>query len=563
MTKRAVLYARVSGDDRDNEGRNLASQLDICRKYAREKGYEVVAELAEDDKGASGATFELPQLTRALKMAHAGEFDVLVPRELDRLSRDIGKQFIVETELSQFGVQIEYALYDYPDTMEGRLMKNVRASIAEYEREAIALRTIRGRRNKALSGHVVAAGRVAYGYRRAAVNGNGVVRPLTEKEKPAPGERATLVPYEPEAQVIRHIFSWYTEGNEKELPLTLRAIARKLAGVPTFADANGVAKQSEAGYWSKGAISYILKNEVYCGRWHFGRHKRVTDPVTRKQRIVETAPGQSVIVDVPAIVDRAAWEAAQARLKENREDSRRNRKHEYLLSGRIRCGECGAAMSGRTVSNGHKSGTWSYYRCNSRPNYDGIRHCSATYFRSEEVDQVVWDWATSILHDKLVLDLGLKEYQADAEGVTAPTRARLQIVDGLLADRRAQFKRLLDLYLSEGFPKEMLVERRARLETEVEALEEERAALSQELEGRTLTPAQVAGLQAYADQVRADLKKTGTDFESRRNLLRRLRLFVVLSFEDGVKMVRPRFLAWTAKGPLVVGRPLVEEISTS
>ena len=34
MTKRAVLNARVSGDDRGNDGRNLAGQLDMCREYA-------------------------------------------------------------------------------------------------------------------------------------------------------------------------------------------------------------------------------------------------------------------------------------------------------------------------------------------------------------------------------------------------------------------------------------------------------------------------------------------------------------------------------------------------
>ena len=46
MSKRAVLYARVSGDDRDKEGRNLKGQLDMCRDYALEHGWEVVAELA-------------------------------------------------------------------------------------------------------------------------------------------------------------------------------------------------------------------------------------------------------------------------------------------------------------------------------------------------------------------------------------------------------------------------------------------------------------------------------------------------------------------------------------
>ena len=47
---RAVLYARVSSDDRGKEGRNLAGQLEMGREYAQERGYAIVAELAEDDR---------------------------------------------------------------------------------------------------------------------------------------------------------------------------------------------------------------------------------------------------------------------------------------------------------------------------------------------------------------------------------------------------------------------------------------------------------------------------------------------------------------------------------
>ena len=87
MKERAVLYARVSGDDRNNEGRNLAEQLKMCRKYAQQKGYSVIDELSEDDRGASGASFELPQLIKAQDLATSGAYDVLVTREIDRFAR--------------------------------------------------------------------------------------------------------------------------------------------------------------------------------------------------------------------------------------------------------------------------------------------------------------------------------------------------------------------------------------------------------------------------------------------------------------------------------------------
>jgi DNA invertase Pin-like site-specific DNA recombinase len=75
MSKRAVLYARVSGDDRGREGRNLVGQLEMCREYAKKRAYTIVAELAEDDSGASGASFELPRLNEVRDLAQAGLFD--------------------------------------------------------------------------------------------------------------------------------------------------------------------------------------------------------------------------------------------------------------------------------------------------------------------------------------------------------------------------------------------------------------------------------------------------------------------------------------------------------
>ena len=110
MTKRAVLYARVSSDDRGTDGRNIAGQLDMCREYAQERGYQIVAELHEDDQGASGAILELPQLNQVRDLARAKAFDVLVVRELDRLSRSLPKQLLLEGQFKHQGIKIDYVL---------------------------------------------------------------------------------------------------------------------------------------------------------------------------------------------------------------------------------------------------------------------------------------------------------------------------------------------------------------------------------------------------------------------------------------------------------------------
>jgi len=286
----------------------------MAREYAISKGYEVVADVSEDDKGASGSAFELEGLTRIREMAAAGSFDVLIPRELDRLSRNLAKQLIVEEELRRAGVNIEYVLGEYPDTPEGDFMKHVKAVVAEYERAKTAERTARARLLKARDGQVVGNGGPPYGYR-------------LEKDG---NRRTVLVVYEPEAQIVRLMFIWYIYGDGESGPMSYRAIARRLneMGVPTWADTHWKCGRERLGGWWAGAVTSILQNETYIGTWRYA----------------------GVTVQVPAIVGQDTWEEAKAGKKDK---TRRKvpRKYEYLLAGRVRCGLCNKAVagSGKTV----------------------------------------------------------------------------------------------------------------------------------------------------------------------------------------------------------------------
>ena len=241
QSKRAVLYARVSRDDRANEGRNLHSQLDMCRKYALAQGWTVIAELAEDERGASGALPNLPRLNELLELAQRGEFDVLVVRELDRLSRSLPKQLWIEDLLSKSGVQIEYVLGDYPDTPEGRFMKNVRAAVAELERLKTYERSERGKLHAVRAGSTLVCGRPPYGYDVIKHKGKYQLRIR-----------------EDEAQVVRLVFDWYANGDEGGQTLSLNKIAQRLTEmrIPTYADSRPqfTWKVSYPGRWNRSSV---------------------------------------------------------------------------------------------------------------------------------------------------------------------------------------------------------------------------------------------------------------------------------------------------------------------
>jgi hypothetical protein len=164
-------------------------------------------------------------------------------------------------------------------------------------------------------------------------------------------------------------------------------------------------------------------------------------------------------------------------------------------------------------------------------------------FRADQVDALVWDWLKEKLSGPGRLTQGLEDYQAEQDKANEPLRARLAVVDSLIADNRKQLEKLLDLYLTDDFPKEMLTDRKARLETTIGALDKERAGLVAQLEVQTLTRAQIQSLQEFSTRIGKGMENA--DFQTRRGLIEDLDVTVTLTVEDGEKVAYPRcILPW-------------------
>lgn len=519
MKNRAVTYARVSGDDRVKDGRNLSGQLDVCREHAIKRGYRIVAELSEDDRGASGASFELPALNQALEMAKNGEFDILVVREIDRFARSLAKQLIIEQEFRRHRVQIEYVLGEYPDTPEGSLNKNIKAVIAEYERLKINERMVRGRRQKVKAGNVVIHGRAPYGYRLEEVDG-----------------KSQLLVNEDEAQIVRLIYQWYAYGEGKKGPMSARIIARRLTqmGVP-IPPVSG--RNSEK--WSRTTVGRIVNSKTYIGVWYYGKIGNVNG---------HRSPNPEdhwLSVEVPAIVDMEIWDVAQKRRTTNIANAKRNLKYSYLMNRRLTCGVCGSKISACGSYDGYKNHL--YYRCNVARGYEDYeRKCNnARYFKAEDVDFTIWEWLKSFIRNPDAIDAGVAEYQENREREQAPIRERLAVLDELLVDHREQLQKLLDLYLDGNFPKELLIERRQRLQETIDSLASERINLAGRLESSAYSPEQLQSLKECTSQIASGLDEAEDDLDSRKYILEMLNLFasLVVEIEEKVAYVTCVFKA--------------------
>lgn len=196
---RAVAYVRVSTDKQADAGVSLEAQEAKVRAYASLYDLDLVDVVV--DAGASAKTLDRPGLVRVLDMVKRGQADAVVVMKLDRLTRsvaDLGhlvERYFQKAALLSVSEQIDTR------TAGGRLVLNVLASVAQWEREAIGERTAVAMRHKADKGERVGA--VPYGYSLAA---DGVA----------------LVEVEAEQAVIRAARCYRDAG------LSLRTIAARL-----------------------------------------------------------------------------------------------------------------------------------------------------------------------------------------------------------------------------------------------------------------------------------------------------------------------------------------------
>jgi site-specific DNA recombinase len=285
-------------------------------------------------------------------------------------------------------------------------------------------------------------------------------------------------------------------------------------GIPTPADIRGYMKKRGWGKWVVATVGNILKNETYAGTWCYGGNPQLA-------------------VEVPAIISREVWEKAQERRRTNQEMAKRNTKHEYLVGRRVACAECGSRMAGCPKRNRRKQ--YLYYRCQSK--YPLIRECTmTTYFRADQVDAATWSWVKELLLDPDTLRHNLKEKQAEQEKASRPLHDRLAVMNDLLADKRKQRERLLDLYQSGALLKDALVDRLNRLETEITALEKEQVDLTTKLESVALSDDQILTIEGFARKVAEGLKLAEEDFGARRHIIDLLDVQVTLAIEEGQKI---------------------------
>lgn len=510
--KRAILYARVSGSDSQNVTSSIDAQLTECRKYAGQRGYTIIDEAFEDpEKHTSGADW-LPELDRLVKLAPSRTFDILICREVDRLARNRFKQLATEIELESHGVTVEYAIGQFADTDEGRLLKGLVSEFAEYERGKIRRRTHAGRLRSVEAGNVTIGGSGApYGYTLEEVNGQRVLR-INEVE----------------AVVVRLIFEKYAVNGDSVYQLA--EYLDNLA-IPVPTKANNHKQTRKRSTWAVATIWRILDQETYLGRWHFRKTRCVKDANTGKTRNVPRPHEEWIQVSVPAIISEDLFEAVQRRRESNKRQRGHQRKYEYALGGMAQCGRCGTYMSGTTKT--YKESEYSVYKCNAHhnPKWYG-RNCDSVPYKVGIVDAAVWKWIKSLLWEPEVLRRTIEECQDQQRTSAQPHLSMLQSSQTRLGELESQKVRLIDAYTKGILSLDELASQKSALDKQIADLGQAVASLRAEAAPLLMSDEQIETIEARAAELRQGAALADDDIQAQREIFKLLGVNVVLNHEE-------------------------------
>lgn len=512
VIKRAIIYARVSTDEQAETGTSIDNQVEKSLIYAASKGMRVIADPFKEDY--TGKVLDRPELNKVRAMLKAGQADCLIVYKTNRLDRSEWgvNLLILLQELKSLGVELHYSRdkkqVNLNDPVEA-LMQSISGWQAGEDHRETVTKLLEGRYTKVRQGNVMLSQVPPLGYKKAKVNGKSTLQIVPE-----------------EAKIIELIFFWYVvEG------LTLWAIADRLIenGIPSPSDRGKAAKtrQNNKRVWNTSTLAGIIRNETYTGVWRFAKTL-----IVNGKRVKNTLQDDTLIVSVPAIISREIWEAGQVRLQQNKENAKRNRKHEYLLSGRCIC-KCGYKLGGRTRDK------YSYYCCPSGNGKYLTRDCDMPFFRADRVEAVVWRWIEEVLTDEVKLQLAIDDYRAMMEKQNNPAKEELTIVEGLIAENREKLAdEMLNMRLVKGeMAKAEFAVAINRIEETLTRLTTRRNELIAQIEDTTLTDAQILTIKQFAAQVRTDIETIRADFDSKRAFLDLINLQARFTIEDGVKMV--------------------------
>ena len=420
--KRVAIYARVSSDRQDVD-LSISAQLKALREYATRNGFIVVKEFV--DEAESGKSTARPAFREMIGFARMKQppFVIILVWKLSRFARNREDSIIYKSLLRKQGIQVVSINEHIEDSPSGRLMEGIIEVIDEFYSSNLGQDIKRGMRENASRGFFNGS-RTPFGY-------------IRKKIKDGDKERNSLEPDPKLVPIILRIFNEITHDKG------LKEIAKGLNhdGIPAPA----------GGKWGRQRLHKILTNEAYIGRLVWGKFNKsnITVPPVVKDNAWAAIIDAKLFADVQKTLKSRAPKVMHPRVMSSN----------YLLSGLVRCRNCGANYIGY----GAKSGKFHYYVCGTTYS-KGKEACPSKHIPKEKLERFVTDKIKSyILTDEHIMDL-VKQSNESFDAADGKRKERVEVIVKEIEQWESRLDRLYDFVETKAIEPGRMAERIAEVQ---------------------------------------------------------------------------------------------------
>lgn len=443
--KRVAAYCRVSTDSSD-QANSLENQQKYFSEYIERNPLWEIYDIYVDEGISGTTTSKRVAFNRMIEDAENKKFDLIITKEISRFARNTLDSIAYTRKLKEIGVGVIF-MNDNINTLDsdGELRLTIMSSIAQDESRKTSERVKWGHRRRMEQG--VVFGRDMLGY--DVKNGKLYIN-------------------EEGAEAVRKIFHKYlNEGKGTNI------ISKELRE-------EGIKTSTYMKDWSYTVIMRILRNEKYCG--DLIQQKTYTpDYLSHKKKKND---GKLEYVTIrnhhEPIISRDIFEATQREIerRKNLMVKENNFGNRYALSGKIRCGKCGAAYTRnrKKLKSGRENITWN---CGSKAKYGvkkiltngDIQGCSNKLINDRDVKAILQSIVKDIFADKSeLIESIVKTISAVLESDCS--RENITYFENAIEKNKRKKERLLDMCLNGDIKTSDYREASERLNSELATLEE-------------------------------------------------------------------------------------------
>ncbi len=347
---RCVGYARFSSHNQREE--SIEAQVRAIEKFAEDSGYALLKIYA--DRGISGTTDNRLEFQQMIDDAKRHKFDIVLVHKLDRFARNRTDSAIYRQELFKHNVKLVSVLENFDESPESIILQSVIEGYNEYYSKNLRREVMKGLKENALSCRHT-GGTPCLGY---------------DIDK----ETMKYVINEFEAEAVKLIFKRYLEG--EGYTSIIDELNRK--GYKT----------KRGSLFGKNSLYDILSNEKYTGVYVYNK-SAAKDANGKFNRHKSKSDDEIIRIDegVPQIISKEDFQLVKRKMSERRKTAAKYKaKQEYLLSGKIICGECNSSYAGNSRKADSIRPLYISYRCTRK---NGSIKCKNPEIRRDVIEDIV------------------------------------------------------------------------------------------------------------------------------------------------------------------------------